>query len=90
MKRERRKSSGNSLQVERGDKRKKKDTGNNKCQMREMAAGPEKEKKERKKEKEKQNYTTDRIARLRECVLNEINTKEERKTESGKDTRCVK
>ena len=46
---------------------------------------------ERKKERGREtNYTTDRIARLRECVLSEVNTEGERKTENGKDTRCVK
>ena len=54
-----------------------------------MAAGPKKEKEEEERERET-NYTTDRIARLRECVLSDVNTQEERKTESGRDTRCVK
>jgi hypothetical protein len=53
MRRKRSKSSGSSLQVERGNRRKKKDTSNDKCQMREMAAGPEKEKKGRERKRNK-------------------------------------
>lgn len=68
MRRERSKSSGSSLQDERGDRRKKRDTSQDKCQMREVAAGPEEEKKETRR-KRKQSYTTDRIARLRESVI---------------------
>ena len=57
--RERSKSSGSSLQIERGDRGRKENTSKDKCQVREMAAGPEKEKKERKR---KGNKTILRIA----------------------------
>ena len=67
LRRKRSKSSGSSLQVERGDKRKKKHTGIDKCQMREMAAGPEKEKKERKRKRNKLYYGSHRAAE-RVCV----------------------
>ena len=43
MRRKRSKSSGSSLQVERGNRGRKENTSNDKCQMREMAAGPEEE-----------------------------------------------
>ena len=66
--RERSKSSGSSLQVERGDRRRKEDTSKDKCQMREkwlLSQKGERRKRERKRSK---LYYVSRRAAERVCV----------------------
>ena len=82
--RKRSKSSGSSLQIERGERRKKGDTSKDKCQMRERWLLGQRSRERRGRERETKLYYLSHRAVERVCI-GWVNTEEERERKKERD-----